>query len=44
LTVWIETRQVAPAMVRVNAILDDPQTVTAKVSEETGRVDHEHEA
>jgi len=36
----IETRQVAPAMVRVNAILDDVKTVTAKVKEETERVDH----
>jgi hypothetical protein len=36
----IETRQVAPAMARVNAILDDVRTVTAKVREETERVDH----
>ena len=36
----IETRQVAPAMRRVNAILDDVRTVTAKVKEETERVDH----
>ena len=36
----IETRQVAPAMARVNAILDDVKTVTAKVKEETERVDH----
>lgn len=35
----IETRQVAPAMARVNAILDDVKTVTAKVKEETERVD-----
>ena len=34
------TRQVAPAMVRVNAILDDVKGVTAKVKEETERVDH----
>jgi uncharacterized protein YoxC len=36
----IETRQVAPAMARVNAILDDVQSVTATVKEETERVDH----
>ena len=36
----LETRQVAPAMVRVNAILDDVKGVTAKVREETERVDH----
>ena len=36
----IETRQVAPAMARVHAILDDVKTVTAKVKEETERVDH----
>ena len=36
----IETRQVAPAMVRVNAILDGVKMVTAKVEEETERVDH----
>ena len=36
----IEARQVAPAMVRVNAILDDVRDVTAKVKEETERVDH----
>jgi hypothetical protein len=36
----IERRQVAPAMARVNAILDDVRTVTAKVREETERVDH----
>ena len=35
----LEERQVAPAMVRVNAILDDLQGVTAKVREETERVD-----
>jgi hypothetical protein len=39
-----ETRQVAPAMARVNAILDDVQTVTAKVREETERVDHAFQA
>ena len=36
----IEARQVAPAMLRVNAILDDVKDVTAKVKEETARVDH----
>ena len=36
----LETRQVAPAMLRVNAILDDVKGVTAKVREETERVDH----
>ena len=36
----IEARQVAPAMLRVNAILDDVKGVTAKVREETERVDH----
>ena len=36
----IERRQVAPAMAHVNAILDDVKTVTAKVREETERVDH----
>ena len=36
----IEMRQVAPAMTRVNAILDDVKTVSAKVKEETERVDH----
>jgi len=36
----IEARQVAPAMMRVNAILDDVRHVTTKVKEETQRVDH----
>jgi hypothetical protein len=36
----IETRQVAPAMGRVNAILDDVKTVTAKGKEESEHVDH----
>jgi hypothetical protein len=36
----LETRQVAPAMARVNAILDDVKEVTSKVKEETERVDH----
>lgn len=35
----IEARQVAPAMLRVNAILDDVRDVTTKVKEETERVD-----
>lgn len=35
----LEARQVAPAMARVNAILDDVKGVTAKVKEETERVD-----
>ena len=36
----LETRQVAPAMARVNAILDDVKEVSAKVKDETVRVDH----
>jgi len=36
----IEARQVAPAMTRVNAILDDVREVSAKVKDETVRVDH----
>lgn len=40
LVTGIEQRQVAPAMARVNAILDDVKDVTAKVKEETERVDH----
>lgn len=35
----IEQRQVAPAMARVNAILDDVKVVSAKVKEEAERVD-----
>lgn len=35
----LETRQIAPAMARVNAILDDLKGVSAKVREETERVD-----
>jgi pyrimidine operon attenuation protein/uracil phosphoribosyltransferase len=35
----LEAKHVAPAMVRVNAILDDVKGVTAKVKEETERVD-----
>jgi len=36
----LETRQVAPAMARVNAILDDVKVVSGKVKEETDRVDY----
>lgn len=36
----LEARQVAPAMLRVNAILDDVKDVTATVKQETDRVDH----
>jgi len=36
----IETRQVAPVVARVNAILDDVKGVSAKVKEESERVDH----
>ncbi len=36
----LEVRHVAPAMARVNAILDDVKDVSAKVKEETTRVDH----
>jgi hypothetical protein len=36
----IEARQVAPAMMRVNAILDDVKGVTATVKHETERVDN----
>jgi hypothetical protein len=35
----IERRQVAPAMARLNAILDDVQQVSATVKEESDRVD-----
>jgi hypothetical protein len=35
----LETRQIAPAMARVNAILDDFKEVSARVKEETERVD-----
>ena len=35
----LENRQVAPAMARVNSILDDVKGVTTKVKEETNRVD-----
>ena len=36
----LESRQVAPAMIRINSILDDVKGVTATVKEETSRVDH----
>jgi hypothetical protein len=36
----LEQRQVAPAMARVVAILDDVKSVSATVREETGRMDH----
>jgi len=36
----LETRQVAPAMARVNAILDDMKVVSATVKDETERFDH----
>jgi len=35
----LEQRQVAPAMARVNAILDDVKVVSTRVKEETERVD-----
>lgn len=35
----IEERQVAPAVARVNAILDDVKGVTSAVRQETGRLD-----
>jgi len=35
----LEARQVAPAMARVNAILDDVKQVSTKVKEEAERVD-----
>jgi len=36
----LERRQVAPAMARVNTILDDVKGVTSRVSEEAERMDH----
>jgi hypothetical protein len=39
LVTGIETRQIAPAMLRVNAILDDVKQVSTKVKEETDLVD-----
>ena len=35
----LEQRQIAPAMARVNGILDDVKGISAKVREETERVD-----
>lgn len=40
LATGIEQRHVAPALARVNAILDDVKDVTAMVKQETERVDH----
>jgi hypothetical protein len=40
LVTGLEARHVAPAMRRVNAILDDVQRVSAQLREETERVDH----
>ena len=40
LVATLEERHVAPAMLQVTAILDDVKVVTAKVKEETERVDH----
>jgi hypothetical protein len=36
----LEANQIAPAMARVNAVLDDVKGVTARVKEETDRVDY----
>lgn len=36
----LERRQVAPAMARVNTILDDVRVVSAAVKDETERMDH----
>jgi hypothetical protein len=36
----LERRQVAPAMARVNTILDDVKVVSAAVKDETERMDH----
>jgi hypothetical protein len=36
----LENRQIAPAMTRLNAILEDLKTVSATVKQETERVDH----
>jgi len=36
----LETRQIAPIRERVDAILGDVQTVTARVAHQTERVDH----
>jgi len=39
LVAGVEQRQIAPAMARVNAILDNVKDVSAKVKQETERVD-----
>jgi hypothetical protein len=39
LVAGLESRQVAPAMARVNAILDDVKAVSTRVKHETERVD-----
>jgi hypothetical protein len=36
----VESRHLTPVMLRVNAILEDVKDVTAKVRDETERVDH----
>jgi ABC-type transporter Mla subunit MlaD len=36
----IEERQIAPAMARINSILDNLKDVSATVKQETDRVDH----
>jgi len=36
----LETRQIAPLRQKVDAILGDVQTITARVSQQTERVDH----
>jgi hypothetical protein len=36
----LEARQIAPLRVKVDAILDDVRSVTARVSHQTERVDH----
>ena len=36
----LEARQIAPLREKVDAILDDVKTVTARVSQQTERVDH----
>ncbi len=36
----VEQRQVAPALARVNTILDDVKGVTGRVNDEAERVDH----
>ncbi|HTL45481.1 MAG TPA: hypothetical protein VL262_14155 [Vicinamibacterales bacterium] len=36
----LESRQIAPLRAKVDAILGDVQTITARVSQQTERVDH----